>query len=199
MPSGATFVNGTSKQTIQERVKDLLAKFAKLLLVCTALAPILMTLAVIRWVRGDLWPGGALYFGVAVGLFILCGLILRAAKKMLEQVPVDLREVRTADAQIVGFVIAYLLPLVNANTDQVEWRVLGFVLLLFLFVVWSTHSYHFNPLLALLGYHFYEVTDASNVSYVLITRRSLRNTVTVKKVIQLTEYMLLDGETKANA
>lgn len=176
----------------------MLTKIAKLLLVCTAFAPVLLTVAVSSWVRGDLWPGSVAYLGVTIGLFVLCALILSAATRMLERVPVTLREVKTADTQIVGFVIAYLLPLVNANTDQVEWRVLGFVLVLFFLVVWSTHSYHFNPLLAFLGYHFYEVTDASNVSYVLITRRSLRNTVTVKHVVQLSEYMLLDGETKPN-
>lgn len=178
--------------------RPMLARFGKLLLVCTAFAPVLLTIAVTRWVRGDIWPGAASYVAVTLGLFILCVGVLKAAGTMLERLSFQPSEVKTADTEIVGFVLTYLLPLVNANTDHVEWRILGFVLLLLFLVVWSTNSYHFNPLLAFLGYHFYEVTDSSRVSYVLVTRRSLKDTSAVQRVVQLSEYMLLDVEDVTN-
>ena len=71
--------------------------------------------------------------------------------------------------------------------------VLVFVLLVFFLAIWTTHAYHFNPLLVVFGYHFYEVTNEGNVTYVLITRSTLRATSGVTAVRELTDYILLDA------
>lgn len=62
----------------------------------------------------------------------------------------------------------------------------------FLFIVATSHAYHFNPLMSVLGYHFYEVTDTGGVSYVLITRRSLHTARSAARVVRLSEYIILD-------
>ena len=46
--------------------------------------------------------------------------------------------------------------------------------------------------MSVLGYHFYEVTDETSVSYVLITRRNIRTAKKTARVVQLSEYILLD-------
>ena len=60
--------------------------------------------------------------------------------------------------------------------------------------MWGTHSYHTNPILTFFGYHFYEVTTPQNVSFLLITKRDLRNTKNISTVVQITDYMILDTE-----
>ena len=55
----------------------------------------------------------------------------------------------------------------------------------------TSNAYHTNPLLGLIGYHFYEIT-IEDVGYTLLSRRNLHNTKTIKTVVSLTDYMLLD-------
>ena len=65
------------------------------------------------------------------------------------------------------------------------------VLGVFFLVVMTSNAYHTNPLLGLIGYHFYEIT-IEDVGYTLLSRRNLHNTKTIKTVVSLTDYMLLD-------
>jgi hypothetical protein len=68
----------------------------------------------------------------------------------------------------------------------------AFVLALIFGVVWTTHSYHCNPILGVFGYHFYEVTADTNVTFILITQRTLRDCKAITQVVQLTDYIVLD-------
>jgi hypothetical protein len=167
---------------------------AKLLLVSTSLAPVLLTLWFIKF--SEKWDikQGWVYLIIALALVILCKCILELAKIKLEKMPVKVDAIQTADKEIVGFILVYLLPFINQSTDAVNKPVLCFVGVLFFIVVWSTHAYHFNPLIGIgpYQYHFYEVTLDGGISYVLISKNTISNCKNVKTVVQLTEYMLLE-------
>ena len=175
----------------------MLSKLAKVLLVLTAFAPILFTVAFVEWRKGHFLPVGPTCLMVAAALVTICYLVLKGAGQQLEVMPCNLRSIKTADKEIVGFVLSYLVPLANLSGKEMDPWTLGFVAVFFLFIVATSHAYHFNPLMSVLGYHFYEVTDTNSVSYVLITRRNLRSARTTAHVVQLSEYILLDVE-KAN-
>jgi hypothetical protein len=169
----------------------MLSKIAKVSLVSTAFAPVLLTLGYRYYKGGNV----GLFIGAILTAVLLCGLcllLLHAARTQLQTTSITVTSVKTADTEIVGFVIAYLLPLVTVDGQGVDMDVLAFVLVLLLLVVWATHAYHVNPLLALFGYHFYEITDGGDVTHILITRRTLRDSKHITKTVQLTEYMLLD-------
>jgi hypothetical protein len=70
--------------------------------------------------------------------------------------------------------------------------VLIFVAALFFLIVATSHSYHFNPLLGFLGYHFYEVNIEGGITYVLITKQNIADCKSITQVVQLTEYMILE-------
>jgi hypothetical protein len=70
--------------------------------------------------------------------------------------------------------------------------VLIFIAVIFFFIVLNSHAYHFNPLLGIFGYHFYEVTIEGNITYVLITRQNIADCKSISHVVQLTEYMILE-------
>jgi hypothetical protein len=172
----------------------MLSRFAKVLLVLTAFAPILFTVAFVQWRKGTFSPWGPTCIVVAALLSAICYLVLNAAGRQLEKMPCDLVSIKTADKEIVGFVLSYLVPLANLSSGGFDPWTLAFVALFFLFIVATSHAYHFNPLMSVLGYHFYEVTDSGGVSYVLITRRSLHTARSTARVVQLSEYILLDVE-----
>lgn len=185
----------------------MLNKLAKLALVSTALAPICLTLWFVEissvWQSSqpfednlaDHWLVGTGYLLAALFLSGLCfGLVrLSASRHGMERLPVKIKSVKTVDKEIVGFLLVYLLPLINQSQSTISLPVLVFVAVIFFFIVYNSHAYHFNPLLGFFGYHFFEVTIEGDITYVLITRQNITDCKAVSQVVQLTEYMILDA------
>ncbi|NTU61503.1 MAG: hypothetical protein HGA53_00325 [Anaerolineaceae bacterium] len=184
----------------------MLNKLAKLALVSTALAPICLTLwfveisnawqPTLSWSCNLIshWQVGSGYLLTAMILSGMCfGLVwLSASPYGLEPLPVSIKAVKTVDNEIVGFLLVYLLPLINQSQSTIRLPVLVFVAVIFFLIVYNSHAYHFNPLLGFFGYHFFEVTIEGDITYVLITRKNITDGKNVSKVVQLTEYMILE-------
>ncbi len=160
----------------------------KLLLVATAFAPVMLTFAVVFWFDGERKFAVGLLGGAALAI-IACVTVINLAATQLSKNPVAIKTIKPADKEIVGFVLAYLLPL--ARGSQFDGVPMFVVLGVFFLVVMTSNAYHTNPLLGLIGYHFYEIT-IEDVGYTLLSRRNLHNTKTIKTVVSLTDYMLLD-------
>jgi len=169
-------------------------RFAKLLLVGTSFAPIILTYAFVNFIsNGSIITTVSLII-IVVALVTICLCLLKFSYKKIERQKINLSSISTADGEVVGFVIAYLLPILSIANPSIDYKVIGFIAGMFLIVIWTTNSYHINPLINLVGYHFYEVSADDNVTYLLLTKKELRKTSSVKKIIHLTEYMILDGE-----
>lgn len=160
----------------------------KLLLVLTAFAPVMLTFAAVYWFDNKKILALAL-ISVAVLLVLTCTKVIKLSASQLATNPVTIKTIKPADKEIVGFVLAYLLPL--ARGSQFDGVPIFIVLGVFLLVVMTSNAYHTNPLLGLIGYHFYEVT-IDDVGYTLLSKRNLHNTKAIKTVVSLTDYMLLD-------
>lgn len=171
----------------------MLKQVPKVFLVATSLAPVFLTLAFIDWRQGQ--PAHCLGWLVLTLLIALStrGLLYLAGKQ-LPLHNISIVSASSADREVIGFLIAYILPLALASgtTFEVDAWAIGYLVVLFGVVVWGTHSYDFNPLLGLLGYHFYEISNEDGITYVLITKRTLVSVRQVTQVAQLTEYVLLD-------
>lgn len=127
--------------------------------------------------------------GCALALVWLCDVVIRRSAAELASNPVKVSAIKPADKEIIGFVLAYLLPL--ARGSNFEGFPMVMVLVVFFLVIMTSNAYHTNPLLTMLGYHFYEVT-IENVGYVLISKRNLHSTRGIERVASITDYMLLD-------
>ncbi len=160
----------------------------KLLLVATSFAPVMLTSAAVSFWKKEI-PTGFALVAIAIAAVGICVLVMRAAARKLSRNSVTIKSIKPADKEIIGFVLAYLLPL--ARGSQFEGFPLIVVLAVFFLVVMTSNAYHTNPLLGLLGYHFYEVT-IDEIGYVLVSSKSLHNTRVIKEVVSLTDYMLLD-------
>lgn len=171
----------------------MLSRFAKSLLVGSAAAPILLAWAFADWHRGGAALRQLVAVVVAVGLAALCALVLIGAKRYLPRVTYNATTLKTADVEVVGFLVAYMLPLVATGTDEFDYVVLGFVMVMVGVIVWATNAYAVNPLLSAVGYHFYETTSSGGVTSLLISRRTLHNCSEVSRVVQVTRYVVLDA------
>lgn len=145
------------------------------------------------------WQVGGGYLLATLLMSVLCFLLVWLSGRNLEKLPVKIKAVKTVDKEIVGFLLVYLLPLINQTTNTtclpagtVSLPVLIFIAVIFFFIVQNSHAYHFNPLLGFFGYHFYEVTIEGDITYVLITRQNIADCKSISQVVQLTEYMILE-------
>jgi hypothetical protein len=171
---------------------------AKLLLVFTSLAPGIAVYGFATWLLGAPFSSVTVWVPLlaACTLTLSCIHIVRFAADRLPRFSVEVVELKSADSEIVGFALAYVLPILTATTTTVNLRLLllGFFTLAAL--VWGTNSYHTNPLLSVLGYHFYEVMSTKGLTFVVLSKRTLRQVQTLTSVAFLTDYMALDLEGK---
>lgn len=169
----------------------MLSRVAKLMLTSTAIAPVLLTYAWVAFQSGKSCVA-LILAASCVALVFVCWLLLRYAKNNLERMSFKPVSVEAADRENMGFLLLYLLPLFTAQFDTLNWNVWIPAILIFAAVVATGYSYHFNPLLGLMGWHFYKVGTAEGVTYVLITKKQLRNATDTVEIGQLTEYIVLD-------
>ena len=181
----------------QLRQKDgvslLLSKFAKLLLTGTAIAPVCITYAWVAYSDGNSSVALTL-LAICVLLVVIALLLLKYVKTHVEKVSFTPVSIEAADRENIAFLLLYLLPLFTAQFDSLNWQIWIPTLLVFGVVVGTGYGYHFNPLLGIIGWHFYKVGTEEGVTYVLITRKQLRAAKQQLTVGELTEYIVIDIE-----
>lgn len=166
--------------------------FGKISFVLTSFSPVLLTLWFSQFSDKWCWQDGLIFLILAFGLAMFCLLIIHLIKKQGGPLPVKIKTVATSDKEVMAFLIIYLVPLINKSALDIKVPVLVFILLIMFISVLTTNTYHFNPVLGIFGYHFYEITTDDEIKYILITRKDLKNTKAVNSVKQISEYMLLD-------
>jgi hypothetical protein len=173
--------------------QSVLKRFPKIFLVSTSLAPILITLAFLEIRAHDYWTAVAWLVGALVLVMATRGL-LYLCRQQLEPLNVHFAKAKTSDREVIGFLLAYVTPLAltSGKVPEIDAWAIAFLILLFGAVVWGTHAYDFNPLLGLMGYHFFEVENDKGITYIVITRKSIVDVHQITAVVQLTEYVLLD-------
>lgn len=169
----------------------MLSTIARLILTATAIAPVSFTYAWVAYMQGERLIA---LMALAVGAVavLACLFVLGYSRKQLEALPFEAKEIEPADAENIGFMLLYLLPLFTNKIDTLSWDLWVPVIVIFGVVVATGYGYHFNPLLGILQWHFYKITSRDGVTYVLITKKHIRTAANRLTVGQLTEYILLD-------
>ncbi|ANX04292.1 hypothetical protein [Immundisolibacter cernigliae] len=154
----------------------MLNTFAKFLLVSTSLAPVLGAVAVNQLAHQEHWTRWGAWLAVAALLVFLCWAMLRYAAKNAQKHLFHIKEFERNDQEVLAFLLAYLLPFVSAeNMDFTdEWLTGAYILGVIFLVIAHAGAFHFNPVMGLLGYHFYAVKNGDGVSHLLISKDELR-------------------------
>jgi len=122
--------------------------------------------------------------------------IIKFSERKLEVLPINIKSIAPASREVAAFLVAYILPLLNI-VDLNEWAIIFIVILLYVAML-TTSNYHFNPVLSLFfGYHYYEVkikdeNDGESTTYILMTKRTIRSCKNIRKVVQVSDYMLME-------
>ena len=174
----------------------MLSKTLRVLLALTAIAPLSVSLTYVFAAKEhnlqlSLIAGFSCILLGAIALWVM-----EFAGKKLEYLPVTIKKAKSADKEVIGFFLAYALPLVfkgGAVPDLDSWIFAAGILL---FVLWSTHAMHANPVLGVFGFHFYEVETADGITYLLISKRRINTVQSIQRVVQLSEYGVLEAHNK---
>ncbi|WP_416739828.1 hypothetical protein ACM1ZW_28485 [Pseudomonas sp. NFX71] len=172
----------------------MLGRPTRVVLALTAIAPLSVSLAYVFATRDHNWLMAIWALCGCVLLGIISSWIISSASAKFEQLPIVIKKAKSADKEVVGFFVAYALPLIfkgQADADVGAWLLASLMLV---FVLWTTHALQVNPVLGMLGFHFYEVETQEGVTYLLISKRTINNVTSIKKVVQLTEYGILESD-----
>jgi len=163
--------------------------FIKFILAATAFAPIFLIYAIVSFFNGNPW-GSLISLGIALRLLGLCLLVLCCAKKCLGEMTFRPATVEPVDGESLGFILIYLLPLITNDLATDGLALLCAAVLLCVMVA-ASYNYHFNPLLSLLGYHFYKATVTRGVTHILITRQPIHKPDEDLRVVKLAQCVLI--------
>ena len=161
------------------------------LLTATAVAPVLIAYAIVALIEQDILSC-IVIISITIVLVILCFILLRLIRNKQAPFSLSITAVDSADRESLGLMVLYLMPLIGFRFSELDWRMLAPAIVLFLSLVVTGTSYHFNPLFNCLGWHFYKVDTKENVKYLLITKKRLRNVNSPISVVELSKYTLME-------
>ena len=173
----------------------MISKFLELVLAMTSISPVFLAIWIGEFIKTGNYMAGLFWLFLFIILIPLSWMIITFSEMKLEILPIKVKSVAPADREVAAFLIAYILPILSfVNLDL--WTILFIVGLLYVSML-TTSNYHFNPVLSLFfGYHYYEVeiedSNGEKTTYVLMTKKTIRNAKNIKKVVQVSDYMLLE-------
>jgi ABC-type amino acid transport system permease subunit len=169
----------------------------KLIFTATSLAPILFAYAIAELssprASGCLAGVWALAGAVLIGV---CFLLFLFFKQRLGTLPLDVESVENTDKQMISYIVTYLLPIIardSMNFEKNLWTA-SFTLLVLTLCIYHSSAFHFNPVLAFFGYHFYEVKTSLGMPYLYITRRVIYHQKFTARVCEFSDYFYVEAE-----
>jgi len=171
----------------------MLNQFAKLLLVATSLSPVLGAVAVNQFALGKPWTDWLPWLAVGLLLVFICWALLRHLAATAQSQLLTLAQFENNDKEVLAFLLTYLLPFVSAKdmAFQGQWLTGAYIFAVIFMVIAHAGAFHFNPVMGLLGYHFYGIKNGDGVSLLLISKAELHKPGIEVKTVKLAHNIYL--------
>lgn len=169
----------------------MLSFVAKLLLTLTAIAPVVLVMAMMAWLERELRV--SLMLG-ASGVVLASGgfLLFAYASRQLERFPISPTSAEPADRENMAILIVYLTPLLRLSLSDFSWPIWTATVGIIVSLLSFSNSYPVNPILSLLKWHSFKVSTKEGITYTLVTKEKPKNVNRSFTVVQLTDYILVD-------
>lgn len=171
----------------------MLNRIAKFLLVATSLSPVLGAVAVNQFSIGRNLICWLPWLIVAILLVAICWLLFRLVEKIGQKHQLKIAQFENDDKEALVFLLTYLLPFISSKDMAFEGQFLtgAYILVIIFLVVSHAGVFHFNPVMSLLGYHFYSIKNKSGISELLISKSEIRQTGKELETVRLTYKVYL--------
>ena len=167
---------------------------AKSLLASTSLSPVLGTVAIRTFERGEPWTSWIGWLLAAVSLAGLCWAMLAYATANAQSHLLTIEQFERTDHEVLTFLFIYLLPFVLSDNVSFATPGVTSMYILTLIIVATAHvgAFHFNPVMGLLfRYRFYAVKNDRGVSTLLISKIDLHRTTGSVQTVKLAHNVYL--------
>lgn len=128
---------------------------------------------------------------VTVLMILGIGISLRKQSKLIhERTTIKAKSYKTLNQIGTDQIISSLVPWLTLTTEKVDYIILIICVALqcTLITIASYNNSNYNLIYSLLGYRYYEVQTEEN-TYILITRKSIKNKDEITKFVELTDYI----------
>jgi hypothetical protein len=153
-------------------------------------APLFLIFSIQFYPHYHFWALVPLAIGLAAFLWLL--LFLRWVRKGATR-SLIVRSVERKDAEVIAYIFAYVFPFLGLKLDDVANAIgLGIFFVVLMVLNVSSNMIHINPALNLLRYHVYQVTDDTDDTHTVVTRRNRLNTGTELAVVVVGDNLFLE-------
>lgn len=165
--------------------------FPRIELALGAFAPAFLLVALRS---GDAWWSWVFYALTAAGVLVLAVGGFLVATGSTEQF--ELIEIEDASDQVVGYVAAYIVPVLIDPSASALNAVIAAAALFLVFVIHvATGQVHVNPVLYLIGYRVYTAKTAT-ASFALIARSEVADWTGERALVDLSSSVLVEKRTR---
>lgn len=173
----------------------MLSYLARLVLILTSLSPFAGAVALrLALVGKSPWHWGPWVVGALASIGVCVWMLQRLESRPQEQ-RLSITTFERQDKEALTFLVAYMLPLLSVGADVPHgWAIYLYVLLVVALIVAHADAFHFNPVMGLLGYHFFTIRDDTGGERLLISRKPIRRSEQCVKATQLVEGVYLYKE-----
>ncbi|GAA2007287.1 YpmS family protein [Microbacterium ulmi] len=153
-----------------------------------AFAPAFALIGLRSWGQ---WWSWAFFALAAVGILVLVVGALYVARGNPD--PIALDEIQDASDQVVGYIAAYIVPVVIDTSTSTLNAVIATVALFVVFLIHvATGRVHINPLLYLLGYRVYTAKTKEGTSFFLVARTDVADWTDEHPLVDLASSVLVE-------
>lgn len=100
---------------------------------------------------------------------------IRAVRRSTVPEMLVVLEQKPADKDVLGFVLAYVLPAVAFTMSEIDTLALLVASVFSVMILWRTDVLHVNPVVALQGYRFLEIQESTGLGGLLLTKDRTRS------------------------
>lgn len=130
----------------------------------------------------------------AVAVVSSVGLLVVMFANLREQGPrLHVKHSQPQDGDVLAYIATYLIPFFGVDLTDTNDVVLfvGFLTVLMVIYI-NSNMLLVNPLLTIVGYHTFQITDADGHAYTVITRRKAFEPDETIRPAQITRYLRLE-------
>lgn len=167
----------------------------KLIYNLSAVSPLCFFFAFLWYIqkRTPIIPMICICFGFLLILCFVCS--FSYSQKHVAPIIVRVTDISPNDGLIVAYIISYIFPFASMIIKDFDMVICVIVAAILVIIIPFVNSAMPNPLLVLLGYHFYQISTENGVSgYLFISKRKLRKAKDIKTVKRIFDFLLIDSE-----
>lgn len=168
-------------------------KSQKIIYYSSAMSPIGIVFSLVWILQNNTFIIPAIVTVISLLLIIVFSISFKYGKKNIAPTSIRVAEIAANDIWILSYIISYLLPLASMLIAEWNIYVLTIIAVLGGSVMLFMNSAIPHPLLAVRKYHFYQLTTENGISsYVLISKRHIRNKKEIKTIGRVFEFLLIE-------